>query len=104
MLISSEANAAEALAPDEDARFYDDIGCLVADRHATKPNTFRYVRLADGSGWMGVDAARFAVSPATATPMGHGILAFAAEGAARAADVNGDARTWDDVLQRAEAR
>ena len=39
MLISSDANSAEALAPDTETRFYDDIGCLASDRSAAGPDT-----------------------------------------------------------------
>jgi hypothetical protein len=100
MLISSDGNAAQALVPDAEPRFYDDIGCLSADSKAAGRETLRYVRLANGSGWIAADAARYAVTPKP-TPMGHGILAFSNIAEARVVDSNGIARTWADILDEA---
>ena len=60
MLISSDANAAEAIVPGAGTRFYDDIGCMAGDPAAVKAGVERFVRLADGTGWIPADAAYFA--------------------------------------------
>lgn len=104
MLISSAANAAEALAPGEETRFYDDIGCLASDPAAGRPGVRRFVQEADAAGWLDADAAYFAFSESVSTPMAHGVLAYASEPKARAADRDGRARTWADVVRSMEAR
>jgi hypothetical protein len=102
MLISSEVNAAEAQTPGEDTRFYDDIGCLVRDPVAAKPSTQRFVRLANSTGWALADSAWFALSASAVTPMAHGLQAFTTEAEARAADRQGRARSWHDVVQEGQ--
>ena len=97
MLISSDANAAEAQTSGDDTRFYDDIGCLARDPAAAAPSIARFVRLAGGAGWATTESAWFAFSASARTPMAHGILAFAAEADARAADREGRARTWTEI-------
>jgi len=98
MLISSEANAAEAVIPEEDTRFYDDIGCMAGDPSAGRAGAERFVRLADGVGWAPAEAAYFAVSSAV-TPMAHGIVAFASDAGARAADRDRHSRRWPEIVR-----
>ena len=57
----------------------------------------RYVRLADGGGWIAAESAWLAVSASSRTPMGHGILAFSTESAARAADRQGRVHSWSEI-------
>lgn len=96
MVISTEEGAAEIVQPGEDTRFYDDLGCLIADRDAHRDAAVAFVRIADGT-WIEARTASFA-RPATArTAMGSGIVAFATIAQARAADRAGRARSWDEI-------
>jgi hypothetical protein len=99
MLISTTANAAEALVQGEDARFYDDIGCLAKDPTALGASTERFVRLANRTGWAATESAWFALAPGANTPMAHGVFAFATEAEARAGDRAGRARKWDEIVR-----
>lgn len=103
MLVSSDANAAQSRAPGQPTRFYDDIGCLAGDADTRAEGTARYVRLASG-GWAAADAAWFAKSGEARTPMDYGVLAFASEGEAQAADRDGQARRWPAVMSFGETR
>jgi len=103
MLISSDANAAEAIVPGAGTRFYDDIGCMAGDPAAVKAGVERFVRLADGTGWIPADAAYFAASTA-ATPMAHGLVAFASAGEAGAVDRDARPRRWDEMVRMAGDR
>jgi hypothetical protein len=103
MLISSAANAAEAVVPGEETRFYDDIGCMAGDASADQPGVERFVRPADGSGWIPADTAYFAASGA-ATPMAHGIVAFASARDAGAADRDARPRRWSEVVRMTGGR
>jgi hypothetical protein len=98
MLISSDANAAEAIVPGHETRFYDDIGCMAGDRSANQAGARRFVRLASDKGWLEVETAYFAASTAV-TPMAHGVVAFATETEARAADSSQQARRWLDIVR-----
>jgi nitrous oxide reductase accessory protein NosL len=100
MVISTEVGAAQLVGGGEDTRFYDDIGCLVADRAARPDRASAFVRLADGT-WTDVATASFAYPPSAQTAMGSGLAAFATIAAARAADREGRAWTWDEIRQRA---
>jgi hypothetical protein len=101
MLVSRERDAAQAVFPDEDTRFYDDIGCLARDR-ALGTRARLYVQADGGSGWLAAEQAAFARPAGHETPMGYGLAAFGDAAKARAADREGQARRWADVL--AEAR
>lgn len=59
---------------------YDDIRCMyLNDRKEKLPaDARRYVHDAETRAWLKVDEARFIRDPETQTPMGSGILAFAA--------------------------
>jgi hypothetical protein len=103
MLISSVANAGEVLVPGEETRFYDDIGCLARDPVAMKAGATRFVQLAGGAGWATTGDAWFASSVSAGTPMGYGLVALATESAARAADREGRARGWDEIVRTAGA-
>ena len=98
MLLSTDVGAAEIVSARGDTRFYDDVGCLLADwkTHATDSTPF--VRLADG-GWAEAHAAWFAHPVSMRTAMGSGLVAYAAEDDARAADRDGRALSWQEVLR-----
>jgi len=98
MLISSDANAAEAIVPGAGTRFYDDIGCMAGDPAAGTAGVQRFVRLADGTGWIPADTAYFAVSTA-GTPMAHGLVAFASAGQAGAVDRDARPKRWAEVVR-----
>jgi hypothetical protein len=103
MLVSSDANAAQSRVPGEATRFFDDIGCLAVDTHSRAGGTVRYVRLASGD-WESVEAASFAISHGTRTPMDYGVLAFDRQDEAKAVDRDGKTRAWRDVVTFAETR
>jgi hypothetical protein len=103
MLISSDANAAQSQAHGRSTRFFDDIGCLAAEADAQTDGTNRYVRLVSGA-WATTDAAWFARSSSAKTPMDYGILAFATEDEARAADRDEQARQWPAIVTFAKTR
>ncbi|RPI57620.1 MAG: hypothetical protein EHM55_01155 [Acidobacteria bacterium] len=103
MLVSSDANAAQSRVPGEATRFFDDVGCLAADTKSRAEGTTRYVHLASG-GWISTDTAFFAVGHLTRTPMDYGVLAFGSRSEAEAADRDGRARLWPDVITHVEAR
>lgn len=103
MLISSDTHAAQSQAHGRSTRFFDDIGCLAADADATANDANRYVRLVSGA-WATTGSAWFARSASAKTPMDYGILAFATEEEARAADRNGKAHEWPAIVSFAKSR
>lgn len=103
MLISSDVHAAQSQAHGRSTRFFDDIGCLAADADAPADDANRYVRLVSGA-WATTGAAWFARSATAKTPMDYGILAFATEDEARAADRDGQAHQWPAIVTFAKTR
>ena len=103
MLISSLANAGQAVSREAETRFYDDIGCMAADTAMTGDANL-FVQLADGTGWTPVTSAWFAASPQMSTPMGYGFTAHASEEAARKADAQPRAQSWAEIVRRGERR
>jgi nitrous oxide reductase accessory protein NosL len=97
MLISSERGGGEILSPDEDTRFYDDIGCLAADWIARRSRGHAYVRLGNGQ-WSDAETVSYAQPGGQDTAMGSGLVAFATIAEARAADRTGRALTFDEVI------
>jgi hypothetical protein len=98
MLISSDRGGGEIVSTTEDTRFYDDIACLAADRQALRGDARAFVRGAGGE-WTDAQAASFAEPAAARTPMGSGIVAFAAAADARAADRAGRVLNFDAVVR-----
>lgn len=98
MIVSDEANAAQAVSRSEDTRFYDDIGCLALDRAAHAAGARLFARAAGRPAWIAVDEAWFARSARLRTPMGHGIGAHSTEDAARSASDEGRALRWADLV------
>jgi copper chaperone NosL len=103
MLISSDTHAAQSQAHGRSTRFFDDIGCLAADQDARADDANRYVRLVSGA-WALTESAWFARSASAKTPMDYGILAFATEEEARAADRDGQAHRWPAIVSFAKSR
>lgn len=85
----------------EETRFYDDIGCLAADWRARSGDGRAFVRIAGE--WSDATDASFARPAAVATAMGSGIVAFALVAEARAADREGRALTFDEVVRMSGA-
>ncbi len=104
MLISTAANAGQALEPGEETRFYDDIGCLAADAVALKQDAQLFVQLTNGAGWASAGSVWFAASPGVSTPMAYGFAAFSSEAEARRADAKGLALRWEEIVRRAGGR
>ena len=103
MLISSDAHSAQSQAHGRSTRFFDDIGCLATDPDADAADANRYVRLVSGA-WATTGTAWFARSASAKTPMDYGILAFATEDEARAADLDGQAHDWPAIVTFAKIK
>ena len=98
MLISESTHAAQAVAPGEEPRFYDDRGCLAADVAALPDGARLFVQLDGGSGWIEARDAFFAFPADARTPMGYGLTAFRTASEASRADREGRALRWPDVV------
>ena len=103
MLISSDDHSAQSQAHGRSTRFFDDIGCLASDPDADAADANRYVRLVSGA-WATTGSAWFARSATTKTPMDYGILAFATEDEARAANRDGQAHDWPAIVTLAKTK
>ena len=103
MLISTDTHSAQSHAYGRSTRFFDDVGCLAADPDASARAANRYVRLVSGV-WATTESAWFARSASAKTPMDYGILAFATEAEARAADREGQAHQWPAIVSLAKSR
>lgn len=98
-MVSEATHAAQAIAPGQEPRFYDDRGCLAQDAASLPADARLFVQLDGGAGWIDVRDAFFAFPADLRTPMGHGLTAFRAQDAAARADRLGRARRWDDVVR-----
>ena len=103
MLISTDDGAGEIVAPGEDTRFYDDIGCLAADWASHRHSATGFVHLRNGE-WSEVEVASYARPASVRTAMGSGLAAFATGAQAREADRSGQTMTWDEVVRLAGER
>lgn len=106
MLVSSDAGSGEIVSAREETRFYDDVGCLIADwsHRAGRDPAFAsastpFVRVL-GGGWADARRAWFGRPAGARTAMASGLVAFATEADARAADPSGGVRNWSDVLPK----
>ena len=99
MIISSLDDAAQAVAPGEEPRFYDDRGCLAKDAPSLPPEARLFVQLNGGTGWVDASVAFFATPTGARTPMGYGVTAFRTEAEASGADRAGRAHRWADVVR-----
>lgn len=100
--MSALAHAAQAVAPNEEPRFYDDRGCLAKDVPALPADARLFVQLDGGAGWIDVRDAFFAFPEGAQTPMGYGVTAFRTETEARRADRAGRALRWAEVIKELE--
>ena len=98
MMISSLDHAAQAVAPGEEPRFYDDRGCLAKDVASLPSDARLFVQLDTGAGWIEASAAFFAFPTNVKTPMGYGVTAFRTEAEAARVDRGGRARKWAEVV------
>ena len=94
MIISDPKLAAEIVAPGEEPRFYDDIGCLRdavqrGDMQAMGEGATAYVADHRTGAWVKASKAVYARVESLSTPMGSHLAAYT-DAASRAADGNGD--------------
>ena len=90
MGVSDLRTAAQLVAPLEEARFFDDIGCLrdyLRQGATLPPGAVAYVADHRTRAWLRADGAVYVQAPALVTPMSSGIAAWADE-ASRAADAS----------------
>ena len=97
MLVSSDSGAAEIVSSDAETRFYDDVGCLAADWKAHPPDGVAFVHLPSGR-WSDAREVWYARPIDAHTAMSSGLVAYATETEARAADREGRALAFTDVV------
>jgi copper chaperone NosL len=103
MTIADARFAGQIVAPSEEPRFFDDVGCLgrfVQEAHALPEHAVAYVADHRTKAWVRADTAVYTRVSAVETPMGSHLLAHA-DAASRDADpmaAGGDARTAADVF------
>jgi hypothetical protein len=97
MLVSEAASAAEVVFDGADTRFYDDPGCVATDRIPDGRPYEIWVRADEGKAWKKSGEAFFARPRDARTPMGYGFFAFSSREAARGADRDGKAWSWDEL-------
>jgi copper chaperone NosL len=88
MAVSDARFAAQLVAPREEPRFFDDLGCLrdfLAAHPARPAGEVAYVADHRTKAWVAARAAVYARVPGLATPMGSHLVAYA-DAASRAAD------------------
>lgn len=99
MIVSTAEGSGQIVSAGEEPRFYDDVGCLAAQARSLTAASRAYV-FAEGR-WIEAAVAFYARPAHARTAMGSGWTAFPTEAAARAADANGRAESWSDVLAHA---
>jgi len=104
MLVSTEVGAGQIVSGREDTRFYDDLGCLAADWTARIQKQASYAGASTpfvrvSSGWSDARTAWFARPASTRTAMGSGLVAYATAAEAKAADRDGRALSWNEVVR-----
>ena len=88
MAVSEARFAGQVVAPSEEAKFFDDIGCLahfVAGTKAPTPGALAYVADHRTRTWVRADAALYTEVASLSTPMGSHLIAHA-DAASRDAD------------------
>jgi copper chaperone NosL len=83
MAVSSARFASQLVAPGEEPRFFDDLGCLAAhlrDRSGLPPGAVAYVADHRTSEWVGASSAVFTRVAGLETPMGSHVIAHASAG------------------------
>jgi copper chaperone NosL len=77
MIISQTQYGGQIQEKDQPAEFFDDLGCLLAQRSRGNSTTrIIYVRSFPNGNWLKEDQAFYAVSKEIMSPMGYGIVAF----------------------------
>jgi copper chaperone NosL len=101
MILSDPRYASAALTTD-DVALFDDIGELIEWRrkHPSLQVRISYVHDHTTKQWIRADSATFVKSPAVASPMGHGIAAFANAQQAAAFEhaSGGEIRTFEELI------
>lgn len=104
MLVSTDAGAGEIVSARDETRFYDDVGCLLADwaSRVQKDPAFEtastpFVRVS-GGGWADARSAWYAHPAGARTAMASGLVAYATRDDGKAADPA--VRSWSDVLPK----
>jgi copper chaperone NosL len=94
MAVSDARFAAQLVAPREEPRFFDDVGCLRDDLRERRPPAGAVAYVADHrtKGWARASAAVYSRVPWLATPMGSHLVAHA-DAASRSADPDAAAGT-----------
>jgi copper chaperone NosL len=80
MTVSNAALAAQIVAPGEEPRFFDDIGCMAAylkDHPARSGGARAYVADHLSKTWVAADVALYTRVPGLETPMGSHLIAHA---------------------------
>ena len=88
MPVSDSKVAAQLAAPDEEALFFDDIGCLrdyLSHAGALPPGAVAYVADHRTGAWVAASGAVFSRCPSIETPMGSHLIAHG-DAASRAGD------------------
>lgn len=102
MAVSSQAFAAQIIAPGEEPRFFDDVGCLRAylEQGATPaPRSVAFVASYRTHEWVPAREAVYLKDDTIETPMGFHYVAFASESERAAAASRGGSRLGpDDVF------
>lgn len=102
MAVSDPRTAAQLVAPGEEPRFFDDIGCLGRHLAASPAPRGAAAFVADHrtGAWVRADRAVYTLQPAVETPMGSHLLAHADAGSRDAdpAARGGSARSARDVF------
>jgi copper chaperone NosL len=102
MAVSDPRSAAQLVAPGEEPRFFDDVGCLGRHLAASPPPRGAVAFVADHrtGAWVRADRAVYTHQPTVETPMGSHLLAHA-DAASRDADPaarGGSERSARDVF------
>lgn len=90
MSVSDARFAAQIVAPGEEPRFFDDIGCMrtFLETHAAPPDATAYVADHRTTQWIVAARALYVRNDRVTTPMGSHLLAFA-DPSSRNADPDG---------------
>jgi copper chaperone NosL len=98
MVVSDAESAAEAVAADQETRFYDDAGCLAGDAAVRNGRWKLFVHRTASEGWLPAAEASFGRPARGSTPMGYGFRAYGSAEEARRADREGRAWPWAEVV------
>jgi copper chaperone NosL len=103
MVASDPRTAAQIVAPGEEPRIFDDIGCLrqYLTRHEVARDAAIFVADHRTGDWVSAAGAVYTLSKGRRTPMGSGIIAHASRASrdADAASAGGDDVAVSDILR-----